>query len=340
MKIQEISLFAIQGFKAGHAHDAEAGTGISVFLFDTLCPVGVDVRGGGPASRETPLLDPQKGASGLHALVLSGGSAFGLDASGGVLVYLEEKGIGFDVGVTKVPLVCQSCIFDLTVGSCTVRPTKEMAYEACKNADNTAFIEGCVGAGMGASAGKVCGMDYAMKTGIGAYAMELDGIQVGAVAVVNALGEILEPETGQKIAGLLAEDKKSFASNRTSQAELLKILAQEQNLFTPDHVSDQENKSVTNTTLGIIFTNAEFDKASLSKIASMTHNAFARTINPVHTMADGDTVYAVSLGEKKADINALGVLASMVMEKAVVRAVKTAKSMFGLPCYSSICNKL
>lgn len=329
MKIQEIPLFAIQGFKAGHAHDAEAGTGISVFLFDKLSPVGVDVRGGGPASRETPLLDPQKGAGGLHALVLSGGSVFGLDASGGVLAYLEERGIGFDVGVTKVPLVCQSCIFDLTVGSCKVRPTKEMAYQACKNAVNTEFFEGCVGAGMGASVGKICGMDYAMKTGIGACAMELDGIQAGAVAVLNALGDIYDPETGQKIAGLLADDKKSFASTRTSQTELLKILAQEQNLFV-------QEKSVTNTTLGIIFTNAKFDKASLSKIASVTHNAFARTICPVHTMADGDTVYAVSLGEKKADINALGVLASMVMEKAVVRAVKTASSMFGLPSYSDI----
>lgn len=336
MKIQEIPLFSIQGFKAGHAHDAEAGTGISVFLFDNLCPVGVDVRGGGPASRETPLLDPQKGAGGLHAIVLSGGSAFGLDASGGVLAYLEEQGIGFDVGVTKVPLVCQSCIFDLTVGSAMVRPTKEMAYQACKNAVNTAFTEGCVGAGMGASVGKVCGMDYAMKSGIGAYAMELDGIQVGAVVVLNALGDIYDFETGQKIAGLLAEDKKSFDDTRTSQTELLKLLAQEQNLFTPE----QKEKGVTNTTLGIIFTNAKFDKASLSKIASMTHNAFARTICPVHTMADGDTIYAVSLGDKRADINALGVLATMVMEKAVVRAVKTATPMFGLSAYSDICNDL
>lgn len=261
--------------------------------------------------------------------MLSGGSAFGLDASGGVLRYLEEQGIGFDVGVTKVPLVCQSCIFDLTVGSFAVRPDKDMAYQACKNATNTAFREGCIGAGMGASVGKVCGMDYAMKTGIGAFAMELDGIQVGAVAVLNALGDIFDPETGQKIAGVVASDKKSFSPARTAQSELLKILAQEQNLFVQD-------KSVTNTTLGIIFTNAKGDKASLSKLASVTHNAYARTICPVHTMADGDTIYAVSLGEKKADINALGVLSTMVMEKALVRAVKTAEPLFGLPSYSSI----
>lgn len=335
MKIREIPLFAIQGFKAGHADDKEAGTGVSVFLFDRLSPVGVDVRGGGPASRETPLLDPQKGASGLHALVLSGGSAFGLDASGGVLRYLEEQGIGFDVGVTKVPLVCQSCIFDLTVGNFAVRPDKYMAYEACKNATNTAFREGCIGAGMGASVGKVCGMDYAMKTGIGAFAMDLDGIQVGAVAVLNALGDIFDPETGQKIAGVVASDKKFFSATRTAQSELLKSLAGEQNLFTQSQ-EEQGATSVTNTTLGIIFTNAKFDKASLSKLASVTHNAYARTICPVHTMADGDTIYAVSLGEKKADINALGVLSTMVMEKAIMRAVKTATPLFGLPSYSSI----
>lgn len=331
MDIQEIPLFAIEGFKAGHAHDKQAGTGVSGFLFDVCSPVGVDIRGGGPASRETPLLDPQKGACGLHGLVLSGGSAFGLDASGGVLAYLEEQGIGFDVGVTKVPLVCQSCIFDLTVGSSMVRPTKEMAYAACKNAVNTKFIEGCVGAGMGASVGKVCGMDYAMKTGIGAYAVQADGIQAGAVVVLNALGDVFDPQTGQKIAGVLAEDKKSFSADRTAQTELLKLLAREQNLFAQD-------KSVTNTTLGIIFTNAKFDKAGLSKLASVTHNAYARTICPVHTMLDGDTVYAVSLGEKKADINALGVLCTMVMEKAIVRAVKTATPMFGLPSYSSLFN--
>lgn len=329
VEMREIPLFAIQGFKIGHAQNKEAGTGISVFLFDSLRPVGVDVRGGGPASRETPLLDPKKGAGGLHALVLSGGSAFGLDASGGVLTYLEEQGIGFDVGVTKVPLVCQSCIFDLTVGSSTVRPTKEMAYEACKNASNTVFYEGCIGVGTGASVGKVCGMDYAMKTGIGAFAMECDGIQAGAVVVLNALGDIFDPETGQKIAGVLADDKKSFSAERTGNGELLKILAREQNLFAQD-------KSVTNTTLGIIFTNAKFDKAALSKLASVTQNAFARTICPVHTMADGDTVYAVSVGEKKADINALGVLCTMVMEKAIVRAVKTASPLYGLPAYSSL----
>lgn len=335
MKIQEIPLFAIQGFKAGHAEDRDSGTGVSVFLFDTCSSVGVDIRGGGPASRETPLLDPQKGASGLHALVLSGGSAFGLDASGGVLAYLEEHGIGFDVGVTKVPLVCQSCIFDLTVGSAAHRPTKEMAYEACKNAVNTDFTEGCVGAGMGASVGKACGMDYAMKTGIGAYAMEIDGIQAGAVVVLNALGDIFDSKTGQKIAGVLAEDKKSFSEERTAQSELLKSLAGEQNLFTQNQ-EEQGVKSVTNTTLGILFTNAKFDKAGLSKLASVTHNAYARTISPVHTMADGDTIYAVSLGEKKADINALGVLCTMAMEKAIVRAVKTAEPLYGLPSYSSL----
>ncbi len=327
--MKEILFFSFGGLKAGHAQDYAAGTGVSVFLFDRLCPAGIDIRGGGPAGRETALLEPQKGAGGIHALVLSGGSAFGLDAAGGVMRYLEERGIGFDVGVTKVPLVCQSCIFDLTVGSHAVRPDGEMAYKACLAADSREFLQGNVGAGTGASVGKVCGMDYAMKTGIGACALEHDGIKIGAAVVLNALGDVFDPQSGEKIAGVLAQDRKHFSPERTAQSELMKLLADRKNLFSAEQCT-------ANTTLGIVFTDACLDKEGLSKIASVTHNAFARVINPVHTMADGDTVYAVSMGDKRADINALGVLSVKAMEIALVRAVTEADSAYGLPCSRDI----
>lgn len=321
--MKEINLFAIQGFKIGHAQDENAGTGISVFLFDDCFPVGVDIRGGGPASRETPLLSPYMGANGLHALVLSGGSAFGLDASGGVLQFLEERNIGFDTGITKVPLVCQSCIFDLALGEKNIRPTKEMAYQACINANNTILLEGNIGVGIGASVGKMQGMDFAMKSGVGVFAVEYNGIQVGAFVVNNALGDIYHPETNKKLIGMYDRKHKNFLS---SNEALLSTIQRNENLFQP----------VTNTCLGIIFTNAQFNKAELGKISSMTYNALAKTISPVHTMADGDTIYTVSTGKKKADINAIGLLSTLVMEKAIVRSATQATSLYGLPSYQEI----
>ena len=272
------------------------------------------MRGGGPASRESELLKPTAAADSVHAVLLSGGSAFGLDAAGGVMKYLEERDVGFDVGITKVPLVCESCLFDLTVGDKDIRPDKEMGYAACVNAEAGNYRDGSVGAGVGATVGKLYGMDYCMKSGIGSYAVQTGELQVGAIVAVNALGDIFDYKTGKKIAGLLNEEKNGF---RSTTDEMLK------------NYSVKENKFVGNTTIGVVITNARFNKTELNKIASMTHNGYARSIDPVHTSADGDSIYAMSVGEVSADMDMVGTLAARVMAEAIVKAVKNAESMYG-----------
>lgn len=315
--MKEIGFMEVGGFRAGHAHNLEAGTGCTVLLFDSCAPAGVDIRGGGPASRETPLLDPRMDAKGLHALLLSGGSAFGLDAAGGVMRYLEEHDIGFDTGVTRVPLVCQSCIFDLAVGRVDVRPDAAMAYRACQAASREPLENGCVGAGTGACVGKYRGREYAMKTGVGTFAVQVGQVKVGAAVVLNALGDVFDIDTGAQIAGMRTEDGKSL---RSSEAELWKDAEQRRDLFTG------------NTTIGAVLTNGAFTKAELGKIASMAHNGYARAIRPVHTTADGDSIYALSTGSACADLNAAGTLAAYAMGKAIARAAMSASAMFGLPC--------
>lgn len=305
----------IGGFRAGHAQDTEAGTGCTVLLFDECAPAGIDIRGGGPASRETPLLDPRMDAKGIHALLLSGGSAFGLDAAGGVMRWLEERGIGFDTGITKVPLVCQSCIFDLAIGRMDIRPDTAMAYRACESASRNPLPQGCVGAGTGACVGKYRGREYAMKTGVGTFAVQVGDVKVGAIVILNALGDIFDIDTGRQIAGMRTENGKGL---RSSEAELWKDAGQQRDLFTG------------NTTIGAVLTNGAFSKAELGKIASMTHNGYARAIRPVHTTADGDSIYALSVGQVTSDLNAVGSLAAYAMGKAIARAAENAVSMFGL----------
>lgn len=319
--MKEIDLMEVGGFRAGHAQDAEAGTGCTVLLFDGCAPAGVDIRGGGPASRETPLLDPRMDAKGIHALLLSGGSAFGLDAAGGVMRFLEERGIGFDTGVAKVPLVCQSCIFDLAIGRMDVRPDAAMAYRACESASREPLENGCVGGGTGSCVGKYRGREYAMKTGIGTYAVQAGEIKVGAVVVLNALGDVFDIDTGEQIAGMRTEDGRGL---RSSERELWKDAGRIRDLFTG------------NTTIGAVLTNGAFGKAELGKIAAMAHNGYARAIRPVHTTADGDSIYALSTGALSADLNAVGSLAAYVMGKAINRAAEAAVPMFGLPSLSSL----
>jgi len=321
--MKEISILEVGGFAIGQAQDEAAGTGITVFLFDGCAPAGVDIRGGGPASRETPLLAATADAKGIHALVLSGGSAFGLDAAGGVMRFLEERGVGFDTGVTKVPLVCQSCLFDLAIGDMSVRPDADMAYRACENASRDGFNEGCFGAGIGATVGKFRGGEFAMKSGIGAYAVSVGDVRVGAVVAVNALGDIFDADTGKQIAGLRGGNGHTLAS---TEEALYEEMGNAHNLFT----------GCTNTTIGAVLTNAEFNKPQLTKIASMAHNGYARSIRPVHTTADGDSIYAVSTGHARADLNAVGTLSARVMAKAVARAVRAAKPMYGLPAVCSL----
>lgn len=320
--MQEISIKAFAGVQIGQTEDRAGGTGCTVILCPAGAPTGLDVRGGGPASRETELLKPLAHADAIHAVVLAGGSAFGLDAAGGVLQYLEERNIGFDVGVTKVPLVCQSDLFDLTVGDVFARPDKAMGYEACVNAARGNYKDGCYGAGTGATVGKLYGMDYCMKSGIGSFAVQLGELKVGALVAVNALGDVFDDQTGQQIAGLLSLDKTGLRSTTEAMYADYSVVS---------------NRFTGNTTIGVVITNAAFDKTRLTKIAGMTHNGYARTIKPVHTSADGDSVYAMSVGTVAADMDMVGTLAADVMAKAILRAVKSAEPAYGFPSYTALC---
>ena len=311
---KEIKISEIENVKIGHSEDFDNGTGCTVIICEKGAPAGVDVRGGGPASRETELLNPVADCKGIHALLLSGGSAYGLDGAGGVMKYLEEKGIGFPVGKTVVPLVCASCLFDLNVANHKVRPDATMAYRACKDAENLRDDSGCIGAGTGATVGKFLGPDYTMKSGLGCYAVQIGDLKIGAIVAVNALGDIFDVETGEKIAGLLNKERNGFGDTET---EFYKTYSKMKNLFTG------------NTTIGAIITNGKFDKVQMKKIASMAQNGYARTIRPVHTTADGDSIYGLSVGEIEADLNVAGTLASLVMARAVNRAVLSSHSMYG-----------
>ena len=317
MDLREIPVTSIQSIRIGQAENALAGTGCTVFVApDGMC-AGLDVRGGGPASRESQLLSPLAAAQTIHAIVLSGGSAFGLGCADGVLDVLERRGIGLEVGPTRVPLVAQSNLFDLTVADPNVRPDAAMGREAALLAlDAPNYRDGNYGAGCGATVGKLAGMECCMKTGIGSYAVELGPLQVGAVVALNALGDVFDWRTGQKIAGLLTEDKTAF---RDSDELLYSSIAR------------VENRFVENTTLAVVMTNAAFDKARLCKIAGMAHDGYARSIRPVHTSADGDSIYAVSLGTLEADQDLAGTLATQVVCEAIRRAVYSAQSAYGFP---------
>ncbi len=307
--MKEIKITDIGNINIGNAQDHESGTGLTVIIAKEGMAAGVDIRGGGPASRETPLLNPLMQADKIHALVLSGGSAYGLDAAGGVMEYLEERDIGFDVGVAKVPLVCQSCIFDLGYKSAKGRPDKKMAYAACIDSERNDPKEGSVGGGTGATVGKLYGMEQCQKSGIGMYAVQVGELKIGAVVIVNALGDVFDGK-GNKIAGLTNKEGTEFLD---FMEEMLKSI-EPKNMFTG------------NTTIGAVITNADFGKSMLCKIAAMGQNGLARRIYPVHTMADGDSVYALSVGSINADINIVGALGSYVMEMAIERAVVKART--------------
>ena len=324
--LERIDIGIIPGFKIGQAGDREAGTGCTVFLGEDGMRAGLDVRGGGPASRESELLKPAAAADIIHAVLLAGGSAFGLGAADGVMRYLQEKGIGLETGYALVPLVCQSDLYDLGVGDPTARPDSDMAYRACVDArDGKEPASGKYGAGTGATVGKLCGARRAMKSGIGFAAYRIGDLMVGAAAAVNALGDIYDCQSGRKLAGLLAEDLAGFED---SEAVLygLQQAAFDGTLF---EAADKHG-DIGNTTLGVVLTNGRFDKAQLGKIAAMAQNGLARAIRPVHTMADGDTVYALSAGDVQADINAVGTLAAKTMSEAIKDAVLNSESDYGL----------
>ena len=329
----EIPISEIRGIRIGQVENADAGTGCTVLICEDGMRAGVDIRGGGPASRDTPLLNPLMAAQIIHAIVLGGGSAFGLGggsafglgAANGVMKYLEERKIGFDVGVTKVPLVVQSDIFDLTVGDPFTRPDAEMGYKAAKAAmEAPNYRDGNYGVGCGATVGKIGGMETCMKTGIGSYAVQIGELQIGALVVVNALGDVFDWKTGKQVAGLLTEDKTALRSTSEHMKGSLEVV---------------ENRFVGNTTLAVVVTNAAFQKAQLCKIAGMAQDGYARSIRPVHTSADGDSIYAVSVGNVAADQDVIGILAAEVVSEAILRAAEKAESAYGYPSAAELRKK-
>lgn len=319
--MKEIRFTDIDNIKVGNAQDLIGGTGCTVILCEKGAVAGVDVRGGSPCTRETDLLDPMNLVQEIHGVLLTGGSAFGLDAAAGIMKYLEDKQVGFDVAVTKVPIVCGAGLFDLVVGDHKSRPDKEMGYQACVNAYEEEFSTGTVGAGTGAIIGKYSGLDTAMKGGLGTYALQIGDLKVGAIVAVNCLGDVIDPTSGETVGGLLDKEKKSIVG--TEQAMI-------------DQYDNKTNLFSGNTTIGLIATNGKFNKSEINKIASMAHNGYGRSMRPAHSSFDGDTIFTLSTGDIEADINVVGLLAARTMEQAVVNAIKTATPLHGFKTYFEI----
>jgi L-aminopeptidase/D-esterase-like protein len=311
----------IEGIRVGHASDFEGGTGCTAILFETGAVCGIDVRGSAAGTRQVDALNVAHIVEEVHGIFLSGGSAFGLDAASGVMRYLEEKNIGFEVGVARVPIVPTAVIFDLAFGSPRARPSAEMAYSACRDAGKV-FDEGSVGAGTGATVGKLFTVTRAMKGGVGTSSVALpDGTVVAALVVVNAFGDVVDNLTGEIIAGARSgEGDLHFADTLGS----LKSGA------------IRKQFGIDNTTLAVVATNVQFSKKEMTKVAQMAQGGLIKTIAPVHTTFDGDLVFAVSLGKMKGDINRLGVLGEFVVAEAIKRAVKKADGFGRLPAFRDI----
>ena len=309
----------------GQTENPGAATGCTVFIAPRGMCAGLDVRGGGPASRESQLLNPLMAAQSIHAIVLAGGSAYGLGAANGVMRYLEQNGIGYDTRYALVPLVVQSDIYDLSVGDASIRPDADMGYEAARRAmEDPNYKDGNYGAGCGATVGKYAGMDYCMKSGIGSYAIQIGELKIGAVVVLNALGDVYDWKTGRQIAGMLNEEKDGLRSTADYMRQSYTVV---------------DNKFTGNTTICVVFTNARFEKAQLCKIAGMAHDGYARSINPVHTSADGDSIYAVSIGDIAADQDMVGAMAAEVVSEAIIRAVENAEGAYGFPALRDMAGK-
>jgi len=316
-------LTAVAGIKVGHHTLAARPTGCTVILIEGGAVGGVDVRGGAPGTRETDLLRSENSVQRVHAVVLSGGSAFGLDAAAGTVRYLDERHIGFAVGTNRVPIVPSAILYDLGVGDDpSIRPGPECGYEAARSATNSPPTEGNVGAGAGATVGKLRGMDRAMKSGVGTASITLDnGITIAALVVVNAIGDVIDPNTNAVVAGVRTIDGSSLLDAR----ELLRDNA-------------VAGRSGENTTIAVVATNAAFSKAEVNKIAQMAHDGLARTIYPVHTPFDGDAVFSLATGthQESATVLVVGALAADVLAEAVLRAVRAANGIPGLPAAADL----
>ena len=294
----------IDGIKVGHAQNFDAGTGLTVLIPPKGNTASVDVRGGGPGTRETDLLNPVNTVSEVSALVLSGGSSYGLAGSVGVVEELEKDGIGFEVPNGIVPIVPQAILYDLDYKSYKIRPDKKMGRDAYKNASFDENRQGIIGAGTGATVGKALGKGFSMKSGLGSATISLGDLKVSAIVAVNAMGDIFDDEKNKQIAGILKNNK--FIPT----IEVLEKISEKNSL---------------NTTIGIVATNGKFSKTELRKIASMTHNGYARAIRPVHTMMDGDTIFSLATNKVSADLNLVGSLGAKVMARAIANAIYFSK---------------
>jgi L-aminopeptidase/D-esterase-like protein len=308
------SITDVAGIKVGHYTNKEAATGCTVILCEEGAVAGVDVRGAAPGTRETDPLRPMSLVGRAHAILLSGGSAFGLDAASGVMRYLEERGYGHDVGVAKVPIVPAAILFDLRLGSSKVRPGPEEGYQACLVASSGTVAEGSVGAGTGATVGKILGPERMTKSGLGTASQRIGNINIGAIVAVNAFGDVVDPETGKIIAGPRDIEKGGFVST----IEVMKKL--------------KMSPIPTNTTIGVVATDALLNKEQVNKMAQMAHDGLARAVRPAHTMVDGDAIFALATGkEGPEDVTMLGALAAEVVATAIVRAVREAETLVGIP---------
>lgn len=312
------SIIDINGIKVGHASNFEAITGCTVILFDSPATAAVDLRGGGTSTRQIDSLLSHNTFGKIHAILLTGGSGYGLDASSGVVRYLEERNIGLEVGHgLVVPSVPTAVIFDLGIGDGRIRPDAEMGYKACLSAKSSEITEGCAGVGTGATIGKLMGLKQATKGGIGTESYQLpSGVIISVLVVVNAFGDIVSPDTGKVLAGVReSEQGRGFPGTV--------------NLFKQGIVRRAD--SYQNTTLAVVVTNADFSKSELSRISNIAQTGLAKVISPVHTVQDGDMVMSVSAGDMKDDVNLVGIVAAELTQKAILRAVEKSTSLGGIP---------
>jgi L-aminopeptidase/D-esterase-like protein len=314
------SVTDVSGVKVGHYTDKKAATGCTVILCEQGTVAGVDVSGSSPGTRETELLRPGNSVDLVQAIVLSGGSAFGLDAATGVMRYLEERGFGYETSAGRVPIVPAAIIFDLNIGDSRIRPGASEGYQACLAATDIEVAEGCVGAGTGATVGKSLGVERAVKSGLGTASQRIVGdIVVAALMVVNAVGDVIEPGTGKILAGPRKSEKGGFLS--TSQ------------LWKGEF---KEAIPPFNTVIGVVATDARLSKVEATRLAHVAQVGIARTIDPCHTMYDGDALFALSSGNKEADFNVLGATAAEVVAEAIVRAIRKAETLAGVPAVKDV----
>jgi L-aminopeptidase/D-esterase-like protein len=322
------SITDVQGIRVGHATDGEALTGCTVILCEEGAVGGVDQRGGAPGTRETDPLHPLHLVERVHAVVLAGGSAFGLDAATGVVHFLEERGIGFETPYARIPIVPAAILYDLAIGRSDVRPDAAMGYAACLDASSDRPAEGNVGAGCGATVGKINRLEGAMKSGIGTASMALQsGLVIGAIVAVNSFGDVLDPSSGTILAGARKINPPGTGIEFADTLEVMKD--------SPAGSGLAFGRS-ENTVIGVVATNASLNKEGVNKVAQMAHDGLARCIRPAHTMVDGDTIFALSLGDLSVDVNLIGALAAEVFAQAILSGVKAAVPAGGLPAWRDI----